>query len=1045
MPLTLNAHRLSLNTLSCLFSFNLLLIVALSLPGDRLAAQTAVNEPMLEPSKPVERELAAGQVHAYQLTLAAGQYLHVVVVQQGIDVVVRLSGPDGRQLVEVDSLNGTQGPEPLFCIAAQAGTYRLEVRPLNKPIAAGRYKVRTEELRTAKEEDKQRIKAETLFSEATLLRNAGTKESLNSAVGKFAEAATHFHSLNDTQREVLMLNFIGFSHTSLGDKPKALSSFTQALTLAHAAGDRNSEGVALSGLGTAYGLGEPQKGLESFSKALPLFRGIGDSTNQAGTLVGIGLISLRLRDLPKALESYSQALPLARAVGERGIEARSLAGLGYVYLRSGERQKALNSFNEALPIARSVGDRISEADALAGLGLIQTDLGDARKGSDYLLQSLPLFRAAGDREGEAVTLNNLGLAYSALSDKQKAFDSFTQALPLARAAGDRSSESKALAGMGVIYVTLGESQKSLDCLRKALSIAREIGDRQNEADALAFLGYAYGRTGDTQKAIESFTRALPILHAVGDRSGEALALALLGFVYLNAGDVLKAQVPFAQALKLAREIGNPMIEAQALNGLSALSLGDPQQSRNYLTQSLALSRGVNNRGSEADALNAIGFTYFFSDDPQKALDSFIQALNIYRALNDRQGEAIALVNLALVERTEDNLSEARVHIEAAIAIFESLRTKIINQEGRTSYFASAQDYYKFYIDLLMHMHSEQPLEGYDGEALKASELSRARALLDTLTEANADIREGVDPQLLERERSLQRQLNARAQDLMQLPRGPRTGEQAKTIAKEIEALTTAHEQVKTEIRQTSPRYAALTQPQALMPKEIQAQLLDDDTLLLEYSLGSNLSFLWDEGDAVSYLWAVTSDSIKSYEIASRNEIESAARSVYSLLNARNERIKGEMPAQRETRIARSDSQIPAAAAALSQLVLAPVAGQLGKKRMVIVADGMLQYIPFAMLPAPTATVGSATPQPLIVEHEIVSLPSASMLPLIRREVAGRKRAPKAVVALADPVFTKSDGRIKSGLNKGNGSVRRRQLARAQPARASLSLSRLWKI
>ena len=1113
-----------------------LLLVILAMTEGTVAAQNASDGALLERGKPFEREVVGGQVQAYRIILALGQYLHVVVEQRNIDVVVRLSGPDGRQLLEVDSLNGMQGPETVYFIAATTGAYRLEVRPLNMSTAVGRYKVSIEELRTAGEADGPRIKAETLFSEATLLRNEGTRESTNRALGKFEEALPIFHALKDTLREVMMLNFIGFAHTSLGEKPKAIISFTEAVLLARVAGDSSGEGVALSGLGLVYLIGETQKSLEAYNRALPLFRAVGDRSNEAVTvaglglaylrlgdmqnalesytqalalarsvgdrvsearslaglgyvylrtgekqkaldsfnqalsaaravndrggeadalaglglvhnssgesqkaldylsqslplfravgdhggeavtLAGLGLVYLRLGDMQKALESYTQALALARAVGDRVSEARSLAGLGYVYLRTGEKQKALDSFNVALPIARSVVDRVSEADALTGLGLIHTDSGDAQKGLEYLLQSLPLFRAAGDHGGEAVTLNGLGRAYGRLGDKQKTLESFTQALPLARAAGDRSSEAMALIAIGVLDVTLGETQKAFDLLKQALSIARDIGDRQNEADALSCLGYAYGRTWETQKAIESFNQALAILRAIGDRQGEALALALCGFVYLNAGDVRNAQVSFTQARKLAREIGNPMIEAQALNGLGAVSLGEPQKAQDYLTQSFSLSRGIGKRAGDADTLIGLGFAHFFSNQAQQALDSFTRAMNLYRDLNDRYGEATALANLALVYRTEDRLTEARAHIEAAIAIIESLRTKIINETGRTSFFASAQEYYKFYIDLLMLLHSERPSNGYDGEALKASELSRSRALLDTLAEAKADIREGVDPRLVERERSLQLQFNIRAQDQMRLLRAPHTQEQANTIAKEIGDLTTAFEQVKTEIRQTSPRYAALTQPQPLTPKEIQAQMLDGDTLLLEYSLGSSLSFLWDDDDQHSYVWAVTSDSIKSYEIAGRNEINAAARRVYDLLNARNERIKGETQAQREVRIGQADSLLPAAALTLSQLVLAPVAAQLGKKRLVIVADGMLQYVPFAMLPAPTVTVSSATQQPLIFDHEIVSLPSASTLSVIRREVAGRKPAPKSVVALADPVFMKNDERLTAALN-----------------------------
>src|ERR1044071_10300490 len=115
---------------------------------------------------------------------------------------------------------------------------------------------------------------------------------------------------------------------------------------------------------------------------------------------------------------------------------------------------------------------------------------------------------------------------------------------------------------------------------------------------------------------------------------------------------------------------------------------------------------------------------------------------------------------------------------------------------------------------------------------------------------------------------------------MQLLSQPHAEIQAAAIAEEIESLIKDLQQVETEIRQTSPHYAALMQPRPLTLKEIQTQVLDQDTLLLEYSLGEERS----------YLWVVTSSSINSYELPKRSDIETAARQFYDLLNARNTRV-----------------------------------------------------------------------------------------------------------------------------------------------------------
>jgi CHAT domain-containing protein len=205
----------------------------------------------------------------------------------------------------------------------------------------------------------------------------------------------------------------------------------------------------------------------------------------------------------------------------------------------------------------------------------------------------------------------------------------------------------------------------------------------------------------------------------------------------------------------------------------------------------------------------------------------------------------------------------------------------------------------------------------------------------------------------------------------------------------------------------------LTRPQPLSLAEIRRQVLDDDTLLLEYSLG----------DQHSFLWAVTPASLNTYELPKRTVITQAARRVYELLTARKLRPKFETPEERQSRISRADAEYQTAAAELSQMVLGPVAAQLGNKRLLIVADGWLQYVPFAALPEPATerqrdgrtgkekTNRPIAATPLMVNHEITNLPSASTLAVLRRELAGRQVPPKTVVVLGDPVFDKNDERV----------------------------------
>lgn len=116
-----------------------------------LAQSSASDVRSLERGKTIERDLTGGEVHNYQVPLESGQFLRAVVIQRGIDVIVTVVGPDGQKILQVDSPNGANGPEPVALAAKASGLHRIEVRALNKDAGPGRYDVKVEEVLTAAE------------------------------------------------------------------------------------------------------------------------------------------------------------------------------------------------------------------------------------------------------------------------------------------------------------------------------------------------------------------------------------------------------------------------------------------------------------------------------------------------------------------------------------------------------------------------------------------------------------------------------------------------------------------------------------------------------------------------------------------------------------------------------------------------------------------------------------------------------------------------------------------------------------------------------
>ena len=620
-----------------------------------------------------------------------------------------------------------------------------------------------------------------------------------------------------------------------------------------------------------------------------------------------------------------------------------------------------------------------------------------RKSIEKYHEAMELYRKAGARSKEAETLNNIGLVYQSLGETRKALEKYNEALPIRRAVGDRNGEAATLHNIGLLYWSLGETRKALEKYNEALPLFRDAGDRNGEAATLNNIGVVYWSLGETREALEKYNEALPIRRAIGDRSGEAATLSNIGLVYYSLGDMRKALEKLNETLPPLREVGDRTMEARTLSNIGEVyrSRGEERKALEKFNEALPILQAVGDRRGEAATLHHIGEVYRSRGETREALEKYNEALLIRRAVGDRSREADALLGIARVEQKRGNLPQARQVIEQAVSLVESLRTNIAGQGLRASYFASRQEFFETYIDVLMQIHKQNPTAAFDAFALAVSERARARLLLELLKEARADIRQGVDSSLLERERSLQQRLNARAAAQVSLLNRKHTPEQADAAAKEIAAITAEYEEIQAQIRSRSPRYAALTQPQPLGLTEIQQQTLDEDTLLLEYALGEKRS----------YLWLVSQRSIDSYELPPRAEIEGTTRRVYEMLTARPKRW------------APPDPEFIAQAKALSRMLLGPVATRLGGKRLVVVAPGALSYLPFAALPLPEDEKQSAGDyEPLIAKHEVVNIPSASVLSIIRRETAGRQRAAKSVAVLADPVFEESDPRLASAKN-----------------------------
>lgn len=649
---------------------------------------------------------------------------------------------------------------------------------------------------------------------------------------------------------------------------------------------------------------------------------------------------------PTARKKYLQSLRSWEKLGDQHRQADIQVRLGRLdreRLRNPER--ALLYYRLAHAIFVRLGEWKQDARVLAILGKIAMDLGHLEEALGFQQQGLSLFEMLGDRRAQAVALNEIGLLYELLGQMHRALDSYSRSREIWSRLEEPAGKAVALHNRGYLYSSLGAYQEALDDWQAARDL--EAGGASDPSATLTLIGTTYTLLGQPQRALPLLSQALSWRIAHQDRRGEAATLNSLGFAFRRLGRLKDAVANQRRALEIFETAGDARDRARALHnyGIALKDVGRSREASSVLET--AIDRG--------------------------------------RRCGDEQLVEASLFGLAQVKRSQGDLPAALALIQESLRSIEEFRLRPPWQNLRATYFATVQDYYDFAVELLMELESRTPHRGYSVEAFNVSERSRARSLLDLLQASGVELRERVPATLVEAKRRLENAIREKNRLLIQhelggLPIG-------RNAESELRELLRDHDRLTAEIRLASPNYQALTRAQPLTAQQIQRQVLDSNTLLLHYELGTQRS----------YLWVVAPDSVLHFTLPARDVIERFADRAYKLL------ANPEEPA--------SQAQTEITLRRLSDLLLGQVWNQLGKRRLLIAGEGALQYVPFAALPQPMREADGRL-RPLVVDHEVVTVPSASTLAMLKSQQSGRKPAPKRIAVIADPVFSADDRRIQ---------------------------------
>src|SRR6266511_3470982 len=501
---------------------------------------------VLEPGAPIKRELAGSRQQSYRIKLSAGQFLKVIVEQQGIDVVVLLSGPDGKQGSqgnqnwEFNTESRLRGQEEAPLVAEVTGEYRLTVRPAQKDARAGGYEIRIEELRAATESDRALQEARKLSEEARQLEHGR----------KYDEALRLYERA------------LAIREKALGpDHPHVAGSLSNLANIYYFRGD--------------------------FAKAEPLYeralaireKTLGpDHPDVAASLNNLASIYNLKGDFEKAESFYQRALAIwEKALGPDHPQVTlSLDNLASLYRAKGDNTKAEPLAQRALAIKeKALGPEHPDvALSLNNLVMIYQQRGDYAKAEPLAQRALTISEKTLGPEhfGVAHCLNNLGDLYLGRGEYEKAEPMFQRALAIWEKTlrPEHPFIASSLANLAVLYAAKGAIAQAVRFQSRANAISDLDLDLNliagSERQKLALLNLSRFQTDSTLS-----------LHAqVAPNDPQALDLAFTTWLR-RKGRGLEAM---ADTIAILRRHAAPQDQqlfdqlADARSQLAALTLGE---------------------------------------------------------------------------------------------------------------------------------------------------------------------------------------------------------------------------------------------------------------------------------------------------------------------------------------------------------------------------------------------------------------------------------------------------------------------------------------
>ena len=631
------------------------------------------------------------------------------------------------------------------------------------------------------------------------------------------------------------------------------------------------------------------------------------------------------------------------------------------------------------------------ADSLYVLGTsLRGKSQDREKAIEVHQQVLDLYKEIGDERGESEVLGGLGLIYSNKKDYNAALPYYQEALKVREKVDDKFLMGNSLNSIGAICNNLHDYPQAVLYYDKAEKLRTEIGDLQGltrtqslKANTYLASGELMNNRGKYPEALENIEKAIQLYKKLNDKSGTGNALSQMGFVYTTFGEYNTALEKLKEAETILKEENNIVGLAGVYNhfGIVLQKSGRLERALEYFNNSLKIYEENKDQENVVGLLSNIGTLLFDSRDYIKAEEYLNKALQISREIKDKELEANCLLNLANDQTLLGKYDEAMSYYNSGLTIALSLNSpdliwKLVGGEGE--YFEKREEYDKA---VQLNDSALKILEGIrstlQNEDQKASFMARERFAYEDVIDMlcsfyEKDKTKGYD--IL----AFQYAEHSKSRVLLEL------------LTESVANLSNGN----------GRKSEAIKNPQPVSLKEAQALCPDKNTVILEYSVG----------DSSSCLWVITQSAHQLFRLPARKLLQEQIESFrFALLN----------PDQTNNEFFTKGGY------SLYQKLLQPSEPYLTKKsKLVIIPDGVLNYLPFEVLLTDNKSIGSSpsfSELPYLMKKYPVSYAqSASVLKSLLAEKSGVSQTDpgnRKLVAFGDPVYeTVNDSSHSSSKN-----------------------------